>query len=144
MVAAVIVTHGHLAQALVDAARLIVGELDAVQAVGFEPWDGPDTARAKVQRAMAQVDQGDGILLLVDLSGGTPCNVGLACIPEAADDGRQIEVVTGVNLSMIVKLPALQSAGDRPLADLAQEIAEHGGRSIKVASAAVRGEGGGS
>jgi mannose PTS system EIIA component len=133
MVAAVIVTHGHLAQALLDAARLIVGDLPAVQAVGFEPWDGPDAARAKVERAIEQVDQGEGVLILADLPGGTPCNVGLACI-----DGRDIEVVTGVNLSMLVRIPAMQAGGPRPLGDLAADLADHGRRSIREASADVR------
>ncbi len=132
MIGGVIVTHGFLAQALLESARLIVGETPRLAAVGLEPGDGPEVCERKLRQAVEEVDDGDGVLVLTDLPGGTPCNVGLQC----GGDGS-LEVVTGVNLSMVVKLGALQAAG-MPLAEVADRIAEYGIRSIRVATRALR------
>ncbi len=127
MVAVVIVTHGNLAQALLDAAHTIVGELPATQAVGLEPSDGPEQAQSKVEAAMEAVDEGNGTLFLVDLPGGTPCSICVGCI-----SGHDAEVVTGVNLSMLVKLPFIRAADERSLHERAEQIAALGKRSIRV------------
>ncbi len=132
MVAGVIVTHGQLAQALLDTARLIVGDLPLVQAVCLEPWDGGEVCSAKVHRAIDAVDQGDGVLVLADLPGGTPCNVGIGCLED-----RKVEVVTGVNVSMLVKLRGLQLAG-ADLLEAAHQVAIHGASSVRVMSEEVR------
>lgn len=128
MVGSVIVTHGPLAQALLETARLIVGDLPHVIAVGLEPWEGPSVCNDKVHRAVDEVDDGDGVIIFADLPGGTPCNVGLTCVAD-----RRVEVVTGVNLSMLVKLRSAQLA-QVPLGETAHQVAAYGTRSVKIAS----------
>lgn len=132
MVASVIVTHGQLATALLDTARLIVGDLPHVEAVCLEPWDGADICSEKVHRAIDAVDDGEGVLVFADLPGGTPCNVGVACLTD-----RRVEVITGVNLSMIVKLRSIQRAGTS-LVEAAHELAQYGTRSVRVISEEIR------
>ncbi len=126
MIGGVIVTHGFLADALLESARLIVGETPHLVAVALDAADGPEACLRKLEEAVEEVDDGDGTLILTDLPGGTPCNVGVHCMAR-----RRVRVVTGVNLSMVVKLGALQAAG-LPLDEIARRIADYGTRSIRV------------
>src|SRR5438034_643121 len=105
-VAGVIVTHGHLAGELLAAAEMIVGPISFITAVSIGWHDDVDAARDEVQRAITRVSQGAGVLLLTDMFGGTPTNIASMFL----DDGN-IEVVTGVNLPMVIKL-ASQTAAD--------------------------------
>src|SRR6266704_2055547 len=104
-VAAVIVTHGHLAGELLAAAEMIVGPISHIAAVSIGWHDDVDAARDEVQRAIGRVSQGAGVLLLTDMFGGTPTNIASMFLEEGV-----VEVVTGVNLPMVIKL-ATQSAG---------------------------------
>ncbi len=127
MVAIVIVTHGRLADSLLDTARLIVGDLPATAAVGLEPADGPEAALRKVETAIARIDEGDGVILLVDLPGGTPCTVCMACLSRV-----QAEVVSGVNLTTVVKVPFVRSEAGLTLAEKAVRLASYGSRAVRV------------
>ncbi len=98
-IAGVIVTHGHLAGELLAAAEMIVGPISFITAVSIGWHDDVDAARDEVQRAITRVSQGAGVLLLTDMFGGTPTNIASMFL----DDGN-IEVVTGVNLPMVIKL----------------------------------------
>src|SRR5438034_11826689 len=98
-VAGVIVTHGHLAGELLAAAEMIVGPISFMTAVSIGWHDDVDAARDEVQRAITRVSQGAGVLLLTDMFGGTPTNIASMFL----DDGN-VEVVTGVNLPMVMKL----------------------------------------
>src|SRR2546428_12776486 len=102
-VAGVIVTHGHLAGELLAAAEMIVGPIAHVGAVSIGWHDDVDAARSEVERAIKAVSQGAGVLLMTDMFGGTPTNIASMFLEEGA-----IEVVTGVNLPMIIKLAAQQ------------------------------------
>jgi PTS system mannose-specific IIA component len=126
LVAGVIVTHGHLAGELLAAAEMIVGPISHVAAVSIGWHDDVDAARDEVQRAIVRVSQGAGVLLLTDMFGGTPTNIASMFLDEGA-----IEVVTGVNLPMVIKL-ATQSE-KRTLADLAHRICELGREGIYLA-----------
>ena len=125
-VAGVIVTHGHLAGELLAAAEMIVGPISHIAAVSIGWHDDVDAARDEVQRAIARVSQGAGVLLLTDMFGGTPTNIASMFLEEGA-----VEVVTGVNLPMVIKL-ATQSA-QRSLADLAHQICDLGREGIYLA-----------
>lgn len=127
MIGVVVVTHGVLAQALLEAANLIVGELTAAAAVNLRPEDGPEAAREKVEAAVDAVDQGEGVLLLVDLPGGTPCTICVGCL-----EHRMAEVVTGVNLSMLVKVPFIRAADGLSLEERARELAAFGARAVRA------------
>jgi PTS system mannose-specific IIA component len=126
MVAGVIVTHGHLAGELLAAAEMIVGPISHIAAVSIGWHDDVDAARDEVQRAITRVSQGAGVLLLTDMFGGTPTNIASMFLDEGA-----IEVLTGVNLPMVIKL-ATQSE-KRTLADLAHRICELGREGIYLA-----------
>ena len=93
-----VVSHGTLAGELVDAVRRIVADVDALEAVSIG-WDvDMEEAGRRIQEAIARVDREGGVLVLTDMFGGTPSNLALSLL----EPGR-IEVVTGVNLPMLIK-----------------------------------------
>src|SRR6266700_6684888 len=118
-IAGVIVTHGHLAGELLAAAEMIIGPVSHITAVSIGWHDDVDAARDEVQRAISRVSQEAGVLLLTDMFGGTPTNIASMFL----DDGN-IEVVTGVNLPMVIKLAS--QAGRESLAEIARRVCELG------------------
>src|SRR2546425_3221282 len=126
-VAAVIVTHGHLAGELLAAAEMIVGPISHIAAVSIGWHDDVDIARSEVERAIKGVSQGAGVLLMTDMFGGTPTNIASMFL----EDGT-IEVITGVNLPMVIKLTSQQEQGS--LAEIARHVCDVGRQGIYVAS----------
>jgi len=126
-VAGVIVTHGHLAGELLAAAEMIVGPISHIAAVSIGWHDDVDAARDEVQRAITGVSQG-GVLLLTDMFGGTPTNIASMFLEEGS-----VEVITGVNLPMVIKL-ATATAEDS-LAEVARKICDQGRQGIYLAGA---------
>ena len=130
----VVVTHGRLGQELVDAARIILGREEAGEglralSVG---WNDPvEEAREQVRGAVEEADEGAGVLVLTDMFGGTPTNISLSFLEE----GR-VEIVTGVNLPMVVKCLNLDAERLRGLSlrELAGRVAEKGAASVVLAS----------
>ncbi|HZN07269.1 MAG TPA: PTS sugar transporter subunit IIA [Pyrinomonadaceae bacterium] len=127
-VAGVIVTHGHLAGELLAAAEMIIGPISHITAVSIGWHDDVDAARDEVQRAITRVSQGAGVLLLTDMFGGTPTNIASMFLEEGA-----VEVVTGVNLPMVIKLAS--SSTEDPLAEIARKICDQGRQGIYLAGA---------
>ena len=127
-VAGVIVTHGHLAGELLAAAEMIIGPISHIAAVSIGWHDDVDAARDEVQRAITRVSQGAGVLLLTDMFGGTPTNIASMFLEEGA-----VEVVTGVNLPMVIKLAS--SSTEDPLAEIARKICDQGRQGIYLAGA---------
>lgn len=125
-VAGVIVTHGHLAGELLAAAEMIIGPISFVTAVSIGWHDDVDAARDEVQRAITRVSQGVGVLLLTDMFGGTPTNIASMFL----EDGK-FEVVTGVNLPMVIKLASHESSGS--LIETARRVSELGRQGIYLA-----------
>lgn len=132
-VGVVVVTHGLLAAELLNAAEMIVGDLPRFTAVSIGWHDDVEVASEAIAAAIRKVDGGAGVLILTDMFGGTPSNLGLSML----EVGR-VEVLTGVNLPMLIKLAKV---GDRQdLLTLAREMAAHGRTAIRVASDLLRGE----
>jgi PTS system mannose-specific IIA component len=129
----VVVTHGQLATELLNAAETIVGELPRFAAVSIGWHEDASDAREEIAQAIARVQQGDGVLVLTDMFGGTPSNLAMSFL--ASDN---VEVVTGVNLPMLIKLAGLRAQAS--LVDAAREIREHGRNAIWVASDLLRGD----
>ena len=122
-----VVSHGTLAGELVDAVRRIVADVDALEAVSIG-WDvDMEEAGRRIQEAIARVDRESGVLVLTDMFGGTPSNLALSLL----EPGR-IEVVTGVNLPMLIKCVNLREEAE--LSDVARRVAEQGRQAIQVAS----------
>jgi len=129
----VVVTHGQLASELLNAAEMIVGDLPGFAAVSIGWQDPVDVAREAIERAIARVDRGAGVLLLTDMFGGTPSNLGMTFL-----ETDRLEVITGVNLPMLIKLASLRSSSD--LLAVAKEMRDHGRSAIWVASDLLRGD----
>src|SRR5262245_49865402 len=136
----VVVTHGQLAAELVNSAEMIVGDLPHFAAVSIGWHDDVDHAREEIGRAIARVSASAGgsdeapagVLVLTDMFGGTPANLGVTYV------SPQVEVITGVNLPMLIKLA--RPPHDTDLLTLAREMREHGRHAIWVASDLLRGE----
>jgi PTS system mannose-specific IIA component len=124
MIGIVVVTHGRVAEELVNVVRTIVGELPAVAAVSIGWTDDAAAANAAIQRGLQEVGGGDA-LVLTDMFGGTPTNLSLPFLSE------KVEIVTGVNLPMIIKASALREGA---LVEVARAVREQGKGAIYVAS----------
>jgi len=124
----VIVSHGQVANELLAAAETVVGDLSHITAVSIGWHDDVELAKDEIARAIKKVSAGSGVLVLTDMFGGTPTNISAMFIKE-----NEVEIVTGVNLPMIIKL-ASSKPGDT-LSDLAREVEEQGKQSIHRTSA---------
>ncbi|MHB8879101.1 MAG: PTS sugar transporter subunit IIA [Myxococcaceae bacterium] len=132
MVGLVVATHGRLAEELVSTAEGIVGKLPAVATCTVQPGASLETIREMVREAVRSVDSGEGVLVFADLCGGTPCTLSLTLSRQL-----NLEVLTGVNLPMLLKAASLRSE-HMPLPDLACALIQYGQRNITCASATLR------
>jgi PTS system mannose-specific IIA component len=132
MVGLVIVCHEDLAAELVRAAEMIVGKIDAVEAVSVKQDSAPETLRDRIQSAVKKVDRKGGVILFTDMFGGTPSNIALAFLGDA------VEVVSGVNLSMIIKFA--NHRDEKALPELAKLVQEAAQKSIVIASQMLKGK----
>jgi PTS system mannose-specific IIA component len=123
----VLVTHYRLGEELLQALRLIVPDAPAWRAVSIEPSQSVDDMRGAIEAALKAAGGEDGVLVLTDMFGGTPSNISLSFLRD-----HPVEVVTGVNLPMLIKLAT--GVEDMPLDELATFIKEYGRRNISVAS----------
>jgi PTS system mannose-specific IIA component len=132
LVGVVVVTHGQLATELVNAAEMIVGQLSGFVAVSIGWHDDVETAREAIAAAIQRVVRPAGVIVLTDMFGGTPANLGMPFLAE-----QQVEVITGVNLPMLLKLAGMRQADS--LLHAAQQTRESGRNAIWVASDLMRG-----
>ena len=126
MIGLVLITHAQLGKELINASEFILGKLENTASVAVDGSPDADRLHTQLEKAIKQVDDGDGVLILTDMFGGSPNNVSLAFL----EDGKA-EVVTGVNLPMVIK--AATSRKDTGLEKLAQMVSEAGRDSISVA-----------
>ena len=133
MIGVVVITHGQLATELVNAAEMIVGDLPKFTAVSIGWHEDVNDAREEIVQAIERVRGEDGVLLLTDMFGGTPSNLGMTFLEK-----DRIEVITGVNLPMLIKLAALPPSQD--LLAVARQMRDDGRNAIWVASDLLRGE----
>jgi PTS system mannose-specific IIA component len=113
----VIVSHGNLATELLAAAETVIGKMEHIEAVSIGWHDNVETAKEEIARAIKKVSDGSGVLLLTDMFGGTPTNISAMFIAEG-----EVEVVTGVNLPMVIKLGS--QTKEVSLSEKAKEIEE--------------------
>jgi PTS system mannose-specific IIA component len=136
MVGLVVASHGRLADELVSTAEQIVGKLPAVATCNIEPGTSVEDLRAKMRQAVDGVDTGEGVIVMADLFGGTPCKESLMICSERCLAGK-LEVLAGVNLPMLLKANSLRLE-HMPLAEMASQLATYGQRNITCASALLR------
>jgi PTS system mannose-specific IIA component len=127
MIGVVVVTHGQLATELVNAAETIVGDLPTFAAVSIGWHEDVQDARSEIAAAIARVQGAEGVLIVTDMFGGTPSNLGITFL-----EPNRVEVVTGVNLPMLIKAANLSEQTD--LSGVARTLREHGRNAIWVAS----------
>jgi PTS system mannose-specific IIA component len=134
VIGVVVITHGQLATELVNAAEMIVGDLPQFTAVSIGWHEDVNDAREDIAQAIERVRGADaGVLLLTDMFGGTPSNLGMTFLEK-----DRVEVITGVNLPMLIKLAGLRTSSD--LLAVAKEMRDHGRNAIWVASDFLRGQ----
>jgi PTS system mannose-specific IIA component len=131
MIGVVIATHGRLAEETLACAEAIVGPLARARAVAVSSAIPLDAARESIAAAIREVDEGDGVLVLTDMLGGTPANLALGFL------GEKVDVVTGVNLPMLLKLSTCRTPGAR-LGEVARLICAYGQKNITLASDVLR------
>ena len=127
MIGVVIATHGRLAEEMLSCAQGITGPMDRVRAVPVSSAIPMDASREAVAAAVRELDDGDGVLVLTDMLGGTPSNLALGFL------GDRVELLSGVNLPMLLKLSTCRTPGAK-LADVARLICGYGQRNIALAS----------
>jgi PTS system mannose-specific IIA component len=128
MIGVLLVTHGKLAEELRAAARTIQPEFSRIVAVALEWNQTGEDARERIAAGLAEADTGEGTVILTDMFGGTPTNLTLSFLKK-----DRVEIVTGVNLPMVLKCAALQASG-RPVTEVAHLARDRGQSSICVAS----------
>ncbi|MDQ5988057.1 MAG: PTS sugar transporter subunit IIA [Syntrophus sp. SKADARSKE-3] len=127
MIGVLITTHGELGTELIRAAELIKGEMKGILHISVDQTKGLEDIKKEISAAIKKLDQGKGVLILTDLFGGTPSNVSLSFMKEG-----KVEVVTGVNLPMILKVNDVREK--MKLGEFAHYIKDYGIKNIYVAS----------
>jgi PTS system mannose-specific IIA component len=127
MVGVIVITHGNLGSELIKATELIKGDLKGALAISVDAAKGVENLKKEITTAIKKVDSGNGVLILTDLFGGTPSNISLSFLKE-----HKVEVVTGVNLPMMLKISERQQ--DRNLGEFADFIRNYGKKNIYLAS----------
>jgi mannose PTS system EIIA component len=127
MIGLVVIAHFNLAREMVAAVELIVGKQKQFEFVDIFPDEDVDKVKNKVIQALKGVDSGEGVIILTDMFGGTPSNISLSFLEEG-----KVEVVTGVNLPMLIKLTSYREG--RSLPELAPFITQYGQKNIYLAT----------
>lgn len=126
MVGILIVSHGRLAEALISSVQLLIGNLQRIKGVSIWPKDREKEVKDRIQEKMAEVDDGDGVVILTDILGGTPTNLSLSFLKD-----EKVEVVTGVNMPMLLTLSSYRKG--RSLREIGRLVKKSGRRSITLA-----------
>ena len=127
MIGLVLVTHGALAVEFKSALEHVVGPQENVETISIGPEDDMQRRREDILLAVDAVDSGDGVIILTDMFGGTPSNLAISVM-----QNREVEVIAGVNLPMLVKLARVRA--DRPIKEAVRIAAEAGRKYINVAN----------
>lgn len=127
MIGVLITTHGNLGSELIKVAELIRGSLKGIIHISIDQTKGVEELQKEMSTAIKKLDRGQGVLILTDLFGGTPSNISLSFLKEG-----KVEVITGVNLPMLLKLPDIRA--DMSLKEFAHYIKDYGIKNISLAS----------
>jgi PTS system mannose-specific IIA component len=131
MVGIIVVSHGRLAEALVSSVQFLVGNLKRVKGVSIWPRDRKEEVMDRIQKGMREVDDGDGVVILTDILGGTPTNISLSFLEK-----ERVEVVTGVNMPMLLTLSSYRTG--KPLREIGKLVKKSGRRGIILAKELLR------
>lgn len=137
MVGGVIITHGDLATALLNSADAIAGDIERVLTVCVEGSESTEEIAAMLEDALSRLSREDGIVIFTDMFGGTPTNIALTFLDGSGGDRGGVEVLTGVNLPLILKF--LNNRRDSDFKELISQLTEYGRKSIVLASEMLKG-----
>ena len=127
MVGGVIVSHGQLGKEMIATAEMIVGKIDNITSVSIDVTSEVETSREQIRQAIKSVNNGAGVVIFTDMFGGTPSNISLSFL-----DDVNIEVITGVNLAMLLQLST--SSKEEPFQETVQSLKQRGQENIHIAS----------
>lgn len=133
MIGLVLVTHGRLAEEFIAAMEHVVGKQRAVKAVCIGPEDDMEDRREEILKCVNEVYEGDGVVILTDMFGGTPSNLAISTL-----ETGKIEVIAGINLPMLIKLASLRNS--EPMESAVAQAQEAGRKYINVASQLLKSE----
>jgi PTS system mannose-specific IIA component len=128
MIGGIIVSHGRLAEELLNALTIILGEAPNIEAISIGWYDDVEDSKKKINQSLKRVDQKSGAVVFTDMFGGTPSNLSFSFLKD-----NQVEIITGVNLPMLIKFVSLQRSNN--LREVAKKVVEQGKRNIHLASA---------
>jgi len=131
MIGGIIVSHGKLAEELLNALTIILGEVLNIEAISIGWYDDVEESRKKINQSLKRVGQKNGVVIFTDMFGGTPSNLSFSFLKD-----NQVEIITGVNLPMLIKFASLQRSNS--LQEVAKKVVEQGQKNIHWASALLR------
>ncbi len=131
MIGGIIVSHGKLAEELLNALTIILGETVNIEAISIGWYDDVEASKKKINESLKKVDQKNGVLIFTDMFGGTPSNLSFSFLKD-----NQVEIITGVNLPMLIKFASLQRSNS--LQEVAKKVVEQGQKNIHLASALLQ------
>ncbi len=127
MIGCVIVSHGKLGEEMINTAEMIVGKIFNITSVSIDVTTDVETSREQIRQAIQAVNTGVGVIIFTDMFGGTPSNMSLSFLEES-----QVEVVTGVNLAMLLQLSTTQT--EEPFQNIVRSLKQRGQENIHIAS----------
>lgn len=128
MIGGVIVSHGKLAEELLNALTIIIGEAVNIEAISIGWYDEVEESKKKINQSLKRVSQKNGVVIFTDMFGGTASNLSFSFLKD-----NQVEIITGVNLPMLIKFVSLQRSNN--LKEVAKKVVEQGKKNIHLASA---------
>ncbi len=131
MIGGIIVSHGKLAEELLNALNIILGEAANIEAISIGWYDDVEESKKKINQSLKRVDRKNGVLIFTDMFGGTPSNLSFTFLKDGL-----VEIITGVNLPMLIKFVSLQRSHN--LEEVAKKVVEQGKKNIHLASALLR------
>ena len=127
MIGGLIVSHGKLAEELLNALTIIIGEAVNIEAISIGWYDDVEESKKKISQSLKRIDQKNGVVIFTDMFGGTASNLSFSFLKN-----DQVEIITGVNLPMLIKFVSLQRNND--LKEVAKKVFEQGKKNIHLAS----------
>ncbi len=128
MIGGLIVSHGKLAEELLNALTIIIGEAINIEAISIGWYDDVEESKKKISQSLKRIEQKNGVVIFTDMFGGTASNLSFSFLKD-----NQIEIITGVNLPMLIKFVSLQRSNN--LKEVAKKVYEQGEKNIHLASA---------
>jgi PTS system mannose-specific IIA component len=128
MIGGLIVSHGKLAEELLNALTIIIGEAVNIEAISIGWYDDVEESKKKISQSLKNIDQKNGVVIFTDMFGGTASNLSFSFLRD-----NQVEIITGVNLPMLIKFVSLQRSNN--LKEVAKKVYEQGKKNIHLASA---------